>query len=80
MFKKKFVVVFIAMVAIFTGYNVYQSRDVVIPISDLILANVEALAETPDEYTERTGCVAVQVDNKCTDKDGHLHSFSQPRE
>lgn len=41
--KKKFAMLIIAVVAMFAGYNVYQSQNRVV-LSDLALANVEALA------------------------------------
>lgn len=79
--KKK--VITIAMgtlaVAMIAGYNVYNSRNN-INFSDLALANIEALAETPQEYTERTGCVAVTEDMKCVDFNGSKHSYSTNRE
>ena len=39
-------------------------------MSDLALANVEALAnrETEEEFTNATGCVACICDYKCTGK------------
>lgn len=43
--KKKFIAAMIAVVvAVFAGYNIYQSQNTV-ALSDLALANVEALAD-----------------------------------
>ncbi|MEG1007937.1 MAG: NVEALA domain-containing protein [Bacteroides sp.] len=57
--KKFFAVLIVAVVATFAGYNIYQSQRTV-TMSDLALANVEALAQkeggmntcrmTPDWY------------------------------
>ena len=42
--KKYFSTLIVAVVAMFAGYNMYQSQRTV-TMSDLILANIEALAE-----------------------------------
>ena len=44
-------------------------------MSDLVKANVEALAdrETGEEFTNATGCVACICDYKCTGKDGKIY-------
>ena len=42
--KKIFAIPIVAVVALFTGYNIYQGQSVKATLSDLALANVEALA------------------------------------
>lgn len=42
--KKLFAILIVAVVAVFAGYNVYQSQKGEM-MSDLMLANVEALAD-----------------------------------
>lgn len=42
--KNFFATLIVAVVAVFTGYNIYQSQNIV-ALSDLALANVEALAD-----------------------------------
>ena len=42
--KKIFAIPIVAVVALFTGYNIYQGQSTVATLSDLALANVEALA------------------------------------
>ena len=50
--KKNFIKsTMIAAVAIFAGYNVYQSNVNAREMSDIMLANVEALAQTENSYT-----------------------------
>lgn len=73
--KKIFAVLFVAVVAMFAGYNVYQSQSVV-NLSDLALSNVEALAESPEDYTKRTGCIAIIEEDTCVDFDGKKHKNS----
>ncbi|MEG1007945.1 MAG: NVEALA domain-containing protein [Bacteroides sp.] len=41
--KKSFAILFVAVVAIFASYNIYQSQKIA-TLSDLTLANVEAIA------------------------------------
>lgn len=50
--KKFFKVFFVAATAIVAGYNVYQSQTVMSGISEIVLANVEAVArcEATDGY------------------------------
>ena len=42
--KKIFAILIVAVVAQFTGYNIYQGQSAEATLSDLALANVEALA------------------------------------
>lgn len=44
MSKKIFAALIVAVVATFAGYNIYQSQRAEVTISDLTMANVEALA------------------------------------
>lgn len=54
--KKNFIKsTMIAVVAIFAGYNVYQSNVNTIEMSDIMLANVEALAQ--NEGSDNWYCV-----------------------
>lgn len=53
--KKTFAVVIIAVVTIFAGYNMYQSQSTVI-LSDLALANVEALANNGESGGNKVIC------------------------
>ena len=65
---------FVAAFALMAGYSVYTSQQEK-TMSDLALANVEALAnrETGEEFTDATGCVACICDYKCTGKDGKIY-------
>lgn len=42
--KKIFAIPIVAVVALFTGYNIYQGQSAEATLSDLALVNVEALA------------------------------------
>jgi len=56
-----------------------QKSDV---MSDLALANVEALAddaESGEDFTNGTDCVAVWENYTCRGKDGKLYSYSIPK-
>ena len=44
MSKKIFAALIVAVVATFAGYNIYQSQKTEKIVSDLVMANVEALA------------------------------------
>jgi len=51
-------------------------------MSDLALANVEALAddaESGEDFTNGTDCVAVWENYTCRGKDGKLYSYSIPK-
>ena len=43
--KKIFATLIVAVVATFAGYNIYQSQRAEVTMSDLAMANVEALAD-----------------------------------
>ena len=72
--KRILKIVFASAFALVAGYSVYASQQKV-EMSDLALANVEALAnrETGEEFTNATGCVACICDYKCTGKDGKIY-------
>ena len=56
-----------------------QKSDV---MSELALANVEALAddaESGEDFTNGTDCVAVWENYTCRGKDGKLYSYSIPK-
>jgi len=46
--------------------------------SDLMLENVEAIlnAETSDEFTAATGCVACWDNHSCTSRNGSIYSYA----
>lgn len=74
MSKKIFAVLIVAVVAIFAGYNIYQSQRVEMEMSDLAMANVEALA-TPEQpslsdctYQLRENCVSMHPTDPSKDK------------
>lgn len=56
---------FVAALTVFAGYNVYQSQNINI-LSDLTLANVEALADD-SEYVERDDFTSVYYPEKGDD-------------
>ncbi len=56
MSKKFFATLIVAVVATFAGYNIYQSQKTV-TMSDLALANVEALANDNENSGCPNGCV-----------------------
>lgn len=74
--KRILKIVFASAFALVAGYSVYASQQKV-EMSDLALANVEALAnrETGEEFTNATGCVACICDYKCTGKDGKIYKM-----
>ncbi|MCZ2655075.1 MULTISPECIES: NVEALA domain-containing protein [Bacteroides] len=47
--KKIFAILIVAVVALFTGYNIYQGQSAEATLSDLALTNVEALAKGGDK-------------------------------
>ena len=55
MSKKIFAALIVAVVATFAGYNIYQSQRVESIMSDLTMANVEALAG--GEHVTNLGCL-----------------------
>ncbi len=49
-------------------------------LSDLAMENVEALAsETSEEFTAKTGCIAVWENYKCSGKDGITYSYAKEK-
>lgn len=66
---------FVAVTAV-AGYNVYASQTVS-GYSDVVLANVEALADTSEEFTNATCCKAVLVKKTCDGCDGKRHSYAE---
>ena len=46
MSKKVFAALIVAVVATFAGYNIYQSQRAEMTMSNIVLANAEALAGT----------------------------------
>ncbi len=51
MSKKIFAALIVAVVATFAGYNIYQSQRAEMTMSNIVLANAEALAGTETTYT-----------------------------
>lgn len=78
--KKNFLkVTLVAAFALIAGFNVYnaQKSDV---MSDLVLANVEALAddrESSDQFTQATCCEAVWSNESCSGCDGKTYSYAK---
>ena len=54
MSKKIFAALIVAVVATFAGYNIYQSQRAEMEMSDLAMANIEALANDGESSTETT--------------------------
>lgn len=73
-------IIFASIFISITGYGVYKSKQKV-ELSDLTIANIEALAqsETGDEFTNATDCVACVENRTCKGKDGRLYSYSIPK-
>ena len=76
-------IVCIAFAASFIANNVSKSS---FALSMVAAANVEALAqqreknrnvETDEQFTARTGCVAVQENVTCLSSDGNRYSFAK---
>ncbi|MFC2355062.1 MAG: NVEALA domain-containing protein [Capnocytophaga ochracea] len=67
MSKKIFAILIVAVVAVFAGYNVYQSQKGEM-MSDLMLANVEALAR----YEINPDCP-----NGCTSASSYCYCFKK---
>lgn len=68
---------FVAAFALVAGYGVYASQQKV-EMSDLAMANVEALAqgESSEEFTSKTCCIAVWDNTSCSGCDGHTYSYA----
>lgn len=54
--KKIFAAMIVAVIAIFAGYNIFQSQRAENTMSDLAMANVEALAFGEDNTGEDVDC------------------------
>lgn len=76
--KKVLKVAFVAAIALVSGINVFNVQKTEV-LSDIALANVEALAqaESGDEYTGWSCCVAVWEKVSCAGCDGRTHSYAQ---
>lgn len=75
--KKVMKVAFIAAIAMVTGINVFNAQQSE-PLSDVVMANVEALAEgeTQDQYGSWSCCEAVWENVKCKGCDGYIHIYA----
>ena len=79
--KKMIKIAFVAAFVAIAGYGVYTNQKSE-TLSDLTLANVEALAddaESGEDFTNGTDCVAVWENYTCRGKDGKLYSYSIPK-
>ncbi|MEG0890130.1 MULTISPECIES: NVEALA domain-containing protein [Bacteroides] len=74
MSKKFFATLIVAVVATFAGYNIYQSQRTV-TMSDLALANVEALANGEIEGTNCEGT----WNQECCVCFGLHHTYARPQ-
>lgn len=74
--KKTFRNFLFVSVTVIAGYNVYVSQGESV-YSDVVLANVEALADTNEEFTNSTCCKAVMVKKTCDGCDGQRHSYAE---
>ena len=54
MSKKIFAALIVAVVVTFAGYNIYQSQRTEVTMSDLVMANVEALADSRESSADCT--------------------------
>ena len=79
MYKKVMKVAFVAAIAMVGGINVFNAQKLEV-LSDVALANVEALAqsETSDEFIKKTCCEAVCDDVRCEGCDGETHRNAKP--
>ena len=71
--------VFVVAIAMVAGINVFNAQKTK-PLSDVALANVEALAdaESSDEFTSATDCVAVWENVTCRSTiTGKLYSYAE---
>lgn len=55
--KKLYAIILLAVVSMFAGYNVYQNLKSDVTLSDLALANVEALADDEINPLCPNGCI-----------------------
>ena len=77
--KKKILSGIFALALLATsGFGVQKSMESDADLSGLALSNVEALAqsETNDEFTNKTDCIACQVNHSCPGKDGMRYSWA----
>ena len=80
--NKNFIkVAFVAAIAMVGGVNAFNSQKTE-SLSDIALANVEALAdgETSEEFTERTDCIACMRNHSCRGKDGQTYSWAHHKD
>ena len=61
-----------------TAVGVAESKKSEAGLSDLAMANIEALSqsETGDEFYEATGCYACICQTNCTGKDGRTYKHA----
>ena len=67
MSKKIFAALIVAVVATFAGYNIYQSQKTEKIVSDLVIANVEALAGDTE------GGATITCSRTCSDGVGRCY-------
>ena len=77
---KKTILSSIFAIALFAvaGMGINKSVNNNANLSNFALVNVEALAqaETGDEFTQKTDCIACQRDHSCLGKDGQTYSWA----
>lgn len=73
--KKKLKTLLVVAVAAVAGYNVYASH-VKSEYSDVVLANVEALAMTEEEFIRTTCCLPILTYDTCKGCDGKTHTYA----
>jgi hypothetical protein len=68
-----------AVIAVAAGWNVSRSMNEEALLSDVALANVEALAEeSSEEFTNATGCIACWENRNC--KVGNvIYTYAYPK-
>lgn len=79
--KKKILgMVTLIVVVLTTGWNINQS-DNTVDLSDVMLDNIEALAEgeSSGEFESKTGCKAVLYTSTCKGDDGGIHIYAARR-
>lgn len=73
--KKELKSLLVVAVAAVAGYNVYASH-IESEYSDVVLANVEALAMTEEEFIRTTCCLPILIYDTCEGCDGNTHSYA----
>ena len=71
-------VMMVAAIALVCGANVYKAKKTH-TLSDVALANIEALAQEPetgDQFTMATCCIAVWDKETCDGCDGKTYSYA----